>query len=76
MKRGYIMKVWKILDYSRESKQLIACYVKVSKSVYDSSWYALQLARETINKDLCTTQLLDVERGEQMEENIPVLEIL
>jgi len=70
------MKVWKILDYSRESKQLIACYVKVAKSVYDSSYKALQLARETINKDLCTTQLLDVERGEKMEDNIPVLEIL
>lgn len=70
------MKVWKILDYSRESKQLVACYVKVPKNVYDSSYKALQLVRETINRDLCTTQLLDVERGEQMEENIPVLEIL
>ena len=65
------MKVWKILDNKNYN---VACYVKVSESVFDGSWYALQLARETINKDLCTTQLLDVERGEQMEDNIPVLE--
>ena len=65
------MKVWKILDNKSYN---VACYVKVSENVFDGSWYALKLARETINKDLCTTQLLDVERGEQMEENIPVLE--
>ena len=68
------MKVWKILDF--KSEQGVACYVKVKESVFDGSWYALQLARKTINKDLCTTQLLDVERVEQMEDNIPVLEIL
>ena len=68
------MKTWKILDYSQNAKNFIACYVKVDESVFDGSWYALQLARETINKDLCTTQLLDIERGEQMEDNIPVLE--
>ena len=68
------MKVWKILDFKAE--QGVACYVKVDESVFDGSWYALQLARETINKDLCTTQLLDVERGEQMEIGIPILEIL
>ena len=67
------MKTWKILDNKSYN---VACYVKVSESVFDGSWYALQLARETIDKDLCTTQLLDVERGEQMEDNIPVLEIL
>ena len=66
------MKVWKILDF--KAKQGIACYVKVNESVFDSSWHALQLARKTINKDLCTTQLLDVERGEQMIDNIPILE--
>ena len=65
------MKVWKILDNKSYN---VACYVKVDESVFDGSWYALQLARRTINKDLCTTQLLDVERGEQMEDNIPVLE--
>ena len=65
------MKVWKILD---NKNYTIACYVKVNENVFDGSWYALKLARETINKDLCTTQLLDVERGEQMEDNIPVLE--
>ena len=65
------MKTWKILDNKSYN---VACYVKVDESVFDASWHALQLARETINKDLCTTQLLDVERGEQMEENIPVLE--
>lgn len=68
------MKVWKILDYSRESKQLIACYVKVENNVFDSSYKALQLARKEVSKELNTTQLLDVERGEQMEENIIVLE--
>lgn len=73
MKRGYIMKVWKILDNKNYN---VACYVKVDESVFDGSWYALQLSRETINKDLNTTQLLDVERGEQMEIGIPVLEIL
>ena len=65
------MKTWKILD---NKNYTIACYVKVNENVFDGSWYALKLARETINKDLCTTQLLDVERGEQMEDNIPVLE--
>ena len=65
------MKVWKILDNKNYN---VACYVNVNESVFDSSYKALQLARETINKDLCTTQLLDVERGEQMEDNIPVLE--
>ena len=65
------MKVWKILNNKSYN---VACYVKVDESVFDGSWYALKLARETINKDLCTTQLLDIERGEQMEENIPVLE--
>lgn len=65
------MKTWKILDNKSYN---VACYVNVNENVFDGSWYALQLARETINKDLCTTQLLDVERGEQMEDNIPVLE--
>ena len=68
------MKVWKILDF--KSEQGVACYVKVNENVFDGSWYALQLARKTINKDLCTTQLLDTNRGEQMIDNIPVLEIL
>ena len=66
------MKVWKILDFKAE--QGVACYVKVEESVFDGSWYALQLARKTINKDLCTTQLLDVERGEQMIDGILILE--
>ena len=65
------MKVWKILDNKNYN---VACYVNVNESVFDGSWYALKLARETINKDLCTTQLLDIERGEKMEDNIPVLE--
>ena len=65
------MKTWKIKGMEVE------CYVNVSDEIfnkYDSSYKALQLARKTINKDLCTTQLLDVERGEQMEDNVPVLE--
>ena len=66
------MKVWKILDFKAE--QGVACYVKVNENVFDSDYKALQLARKTINKDLCTTQLLDIERGEQMIDNIPVLE--
>ena len=68
------MKVWKILD--SKSKHGIACYVEVNENVFDSSYKALQLARKEIRQDLCTTQLLDVKIGEQMEENIPVLEIL
>ena len=66
------MKVWKI-----KGSMNVECYVKVSDEVfnkYDSSYKALQLARKTINPKLNGTQLLDVERGEQMEENIPVLE--
>ena len=66
------MKVWKILDF--KSEQGVACYVKVKESVFDGSWHALQLARKTINQSLCTTQLLDTNRGEKMIENIPVLE--
>ena len=65
------MKIWKILNSGSYG---VACYVKVSDDVFDSSWYALKVARETIDKNLCTTQLLDVERGEQMEENVQVLE--
>ena len=65
------MKIWKILNNKGYG---VACYVKVSEDVFDSGWYALKVARETIDKWLCTTQLLDVERGEQMEENIPILE--
>ena len=65
------MKTWKILDNKNYN---VACYVNVNENVFDGSWYALQLARRTINKDLCTTQLLDIERGEKMEDNIPVLE--
>ena len=68
------MKVWKILDYSQNAKNFIACYVNVNESVFDGSYKALQLARKTINPKLNTTQLLDIERGEQMEENIPILE--
>ena len=68
------MKTWKILDYSQNAKNFIACYVKVNESVFDGSYKALQLAREIINPKLNTTQLLDVERGEQMEDNVPVLE--
>lgn len=67
------MKVWKILGSVN-----VECYVKVSDEVfnkYDSSYKALQLARKEINHKLNGTQLLDVERGEQMENNIPVLEI-
>ena len=67
------MKVWKILDNKNYN---VACYVNVNENVFDGSWYALQLARTTIDKDLCTTQLLDIERDEPMEDNIPVLEIL
>ena len=66
------MKVWKILDF--KSEQGIACYVKVKENVFDGSYKALQLARKEINHKLNGTQLLDVERGEQMIENIPVLE--
>ena len=69
------MKTWKILDYSQNAKNFIACYVNVNESVFDSSYKALQLARKTINPKLNTTQLLDVERGEKMESNIPVLEL-
>ena len=67
------MKVWKI-----KGSMNVECYVKVSDEIfnkYDSSYKALQLARKEINHKLNGTQLLDVERDEQMEDNIPVLEI-
>lgn len=67
------MKTYKILDSKNHT---IACYVNVSKEIFDGSWYALKLARNTIDKDLCTTQLLDVKRGEEMIEGVPVLEYM
>jgi len=66
------MKVWKVLnnkDYG------VACYVKISKDIFDSSWYALQLAREKIDKNLCSTQLLDIDHDEKIINNIPILKL-
>ena len=66
------MKTWKIKGMEVE------CYVNVSDEIfnkYDSSYKALQLARKIINTKLNGTQLLDVERGEQMIDGIPVLEL-
>lgn len=67
------MKTWKILG-----SMTAECYVNVSDEIfnkYDSSYKALQLARKEINPKLSGTQLLDIERGEQMIEGILILEL-
>lgn len=63
------MRIWKIL----KEMKLIA-YVQVTKDckICDDGYAALQLVRKKLN-DFCIdgTQLIDVERGEQMQECIP-----
>lgn len=65
------MKVWKV------KKPLVGtvAYVKVSDScrIYDTSYAALQMVREKMcDCNISGTQLLDIERGEQIQEDIPV----
>ena len=65
------MRIGKIL----ESVKTIA-YVQVLDScvIFDTAYAALELVRKQFpeNKKIDGTQLLDIERDEQMQEGIPV----
>ena len=65
------MKIWKILG----SMKTVA-YVQVLEScvIFDTAYAALELVRKQFpeNKKIDGTQLLDIKRGEQMQEGIPV----
>lgn len=66
------MKIWKVLSGISDVK----CYVKCKETdTRDTSYIALQIARKEIDKNLCTTQILDTKRNEQMIDGIPVFEI-
>ena len=70
-----MMKTWKV------SKRLahVVAYVEVSENckIYDTAYAALQLVRSKFLEDrnINGTQLLDVVRGETMQENIPVYQL-
>lgn len=64
------MKIWKVTKAMK-----IIAYVKVSENckIYDTSYAALQLVRKKFNDfRISVTQLLDVDHGELMQENIPL----
>lgn len=65
------MTTWKIL----ESMKTVA-YVQVLKSctIFDTAYAALELVRKQFpgNKKITGTQLLDIDRGEQVQQGIPV----
>lgn len=66
------MKIWKVLSGISDVK----CYVKCNETdTRDTSYIALQIARKEIDKNLCTTQILDTKRNEQMIDGMPVFEI-
>lgn len=68
---GYIiMKTWKIFKGMK-----VVSYVKVAEEckIFDDGYAALQLVRKKFNdSSIGGQQLLDVKRGEQMQESIPV----
>lgn len=65
------MKTWKIFKVVSN----VLAYVQVSNDckIYDDAYASLQLVREKLNDPhICGTQLLDVDRGEQIQNCIPV----
>lgn len=65
------MKTWKI---SKGGSDAIA-YVQVSDDckIYDDAYASLQLIRKKLNDPhICGTQLLDADRGEQVQKGTPV----
>lgn len=70
-----MMKTWKI---SKGISEVVA-YVQVLETciIFDTGYAALQLVRNQFpeDKSINGTQLLDVARGEAMQENIPVYQL-
>lgn len=65
------MKVWKTFKAGSDT----IAYVQVPDDckIYDDAYASLQLVRKKLNDPhICGTQLLDVDRGEQMQNGIPV----
>lgn len=69
------MKTWKVL----KGLTHVVAYVEVSENckIYDTSYAALQLVRSHFPEDrsINGTQLLDVAKGEAVQENIPVYQL-
>ena len=70
-----MMKTWKVL----KGLIHIVAYVEVMENckIYDTAYASLQLVRSQFPEDrsINGTQLLDVARGETMQENIPVYQL-
>lgn len=70
-----MMKTWKVL----KGLTHVVAYVEVSENckIYDTSYAALQLVRSHFPEDrsINGTQLLDVAKGEAVQENIPVYQL-
>lgn len=65
------MKTWKIFKTGSDT----IAYVQVADDykIYDDAYASLQLVRKKLNDPhICGTQLLDVDRGEQIQKGIPV----
>lgn len=65
------MKTWKIF----KAVSNVLAYVQVPDDckIYDDAYASLQLVRKKLNDSyICGTQLLDVDRGEQMQKGISV----
>lgn len=65
------MKTWKIF----KTVSNVLAYVQVPDDckIYDDAYASLQLVRKKLNgPHICGTQLLDVDRGEQMQNGIPI----
>ena len=69
------MKTWKVL----KGLTHVVAYVEVAENckIYDTAYASLQLVRSKFskNRSINGTQLLDVSRGETMQENIPVYQL-
>ncbi len=64
------MRIWKILKGMK-----VVSYVKVTEDckIFDDGYVALQLIRKKFNdSSIGGEQVLDVKRGEQIQESIPV----
>lgn len=64
------MRIWKILKGMK-----VVSYVKVTEDckIFDDGYVALQLVRKKFNdSSIGGEQVLDVKRGEQIQESIPV----
>lgn len=66
------MKIWKIFEKGLN----VIAYVQVSENctIFDNAYASLQLVRRQFpnNRSINGTQLLDVDRGEQMRNGIPM----